>query len=112
MKTVNYVQQERFENPHGVDARMLLDNHHAQVILISLQPGESLKKHVTPVDVFFYILQGTGVVEIGDEQQEVGPETLVDSPAKIPHRWRNEGTEVCRIMVVKTPRPQAKTRML
>lgn len=112
MKTVNYNQQQAFENPHQVDARMLLNNEHAQVIHITLQPGEALKKHVTPVDVFFYVLEGTGIVEIGDEQQQAGPDTLVDSPAKIPHRWRNEGTEVCRIMVVKTPRPQAKTRIL
>ena len=33
----------------------------------------SIKRHITPVDVFFYVLEGTGVVEIGKEKQTVGP---------------------------------------
>ena len=52
-------------NPHGVDARNLSDTEMAQVVHITLQPGKSLKKHVTPVDVVFYVLEGQGVVEIG-----------------------------------------------
>ena len=51
-----------------------------------MQPGEALKRHAPPVDVFFYILEGRGIVEIGDEQQEVVADTLVESPARIPHR--------------------------
>lgn len=52
---------------------------------ITLEPDESLKRHITPVDVFFYVLEDTGIIEIGDEKQEVGPDTLIDSPARIPH---------------------------
>lgn len=73
------------DNPHKVKAGKLHDSEHAQVIHIALEPGESLKKHVTPVDVIFYVLEGEGVVEIGDERQRVGSDTLIDSPAKIPH---------------------------
>jgi hypothetical protein len=55
-------------NPHHVDARKVYDSPHAMAVVITLRPGESLKKHVTPVDVFFYVLEGEGVVEIGDER--------------------------------------------
>jgi mannose-6-phosphate isomerase-like protein (cupin superfamily) len=92
-------------NPHGVDARNISDTKNVQVVHITLKPGEALKKHITPVDVFFYILEGQITVEIGDERVVVGPETLVESPAKIPHRLANEGTGVGRILVVKTPKP-------
>ena len=44
---------------------------------ITLEAGESLKKHITPVDVFFYVLEGRGVVEVADERKEVGPDTLI-----------------------------------
>jgi quercetin dioxygenase-like cupin family protein len=30
----------------------------AQAMLMSLKPGESLKPHKTPVDVFFFIVEG------------------------------------------------------
>ncbi|RLD72677.1 MAG: cupin domain-containing protein, partial [Bacteroidetes bacterium] len=41
------------ENPHKVDARMMYDKESAQAVHIQLNPGESLKPHITPVDVFF-----------------------------------------------------------
>ena len=71
-----------------------------------------MKKHVTPVDVFFYILEGKGVVEIGDEQQEVSKDTIIESPAKIPHRLLNPGNETFRFLVVKVPRQTESTRVL
>jgi mannose-6-phosphate isomerase-like protein (cupin superfamily) len=79
---------------------------------ITLQPGESLKKHITPVDVVFYLLEGRGIVEIGEERKEVGADTLIESPARIPHRWINESKGPVRILVIKTPRPKEATKML
>lgn len=99
-------------NPHHVDVRKIYDSPHAMTVVITLQPGESLKKHVTPVDVFFYVLEGTGIVEIGDEKAEVTKDKLVESPARIPHRWINQSTEVFRVLVVKVPKPTEETKLL
>jgi mannose-6-phosphate isomerase-like protein (cupin superfamily) len=99
-------------NPHHVDARKIYDSPHAQAVVITLQPGEALKKHITPVDVFFYVLEGSGIVEIGDEKQSVGKDMLVESPARVPHRWINESTAVFRVLVVKVPKPVEETKLL
>lgn len=99
-------------NPHHVDARKIYDSPHAMAVVITLQPGESLKKHMTPVDVIFYVLEGTGIVEIGDEQAEVTKDNLVESPARIPHRWINKSTEVFRVLVIKVPKPTEETKLL
>ncbi|HNR65810.1 MAG TPA: cupin domain-containing protein, partial [Atribacterota bacterium] len=56
---------------HNVDARNLYDTENAVISVITLKPGQALKKHITPVDVAFYVLRGKGVVEIGKEKQEV-----------------------------------------
>lgn len=112
MKTINVKDAERQPNPHGVDVRKLYDTEHAQTMHITVMPGERLKRHATPVDVFFYVLEGRGVVEIGAEKTEVGPGTLIDSPAKIPHCWYNEGNDIVRILVVKVPRPTEQARLL
>jgi mannose-6-phosphate isomerase-like protein (cupin superfamily) len=100
------------ENPHKVNVSKLYDTEHAQAMHITLEAGESLKKHITPVDVFFYVLEGTGVIEIGDEKKEVSSDTLIESPAKIPHCWYNESGQLLRILVVKVPRPTETTRLL
>jgi mannose-6-phosphate isomerase-like protein (cupin superfamily) len=81
-------------------------------VVITLQPGESLKRHITPVDVFFYVLEGEGVVEIADERKTIGRDMIVESPARIPHRWINESKGVFRVLVVKVPRPTEETKLL
>lgn len=112
MKIINALEAGIIKNPHGVKARKLYDTEHAQVIHITLEPGESLKKHITPVDVFFYVLEGKGVVEIGDEKREVGPDMLIESPARILHCWYNESDKTLRILVVKVPQPTESTKLL
>jgi len=99
-------------NPHHVDARKIYDTPHAIAVVISLKPGEALKKHITSVDVFFYVLEGSGVIEIGDEMQTVGKDMLVESPARIPHRWSNKSSSVFRVLVVKVPKPTEETKLL
>lgn len=100
------------KNPHNVDARLAYENEHASVVVITFQPGEELKKHITPVDVFFYVLEGTGVVEIGDEEAVVEKDQLVESPVGIPHRWFNRSDALLRVLVVKVPKPTKSTRIL
>ena len=116
MKIVKALEAPEMPNLHGVSARGLHDTEHVQAVMVTLQPGEALKLHVTPVDVFFYVLEGHGVVEIGDEREEVSPDMLVVSPARIPHRLlnenENESDAVFRFLVVKTPRPTKATKIL
>ena len=112
METVNARTAEPTKNPHGVKASMLYDTENAQVVHITLKPGEALKKHKTPVNVFFYVLEGRGVVEIGTDKQEVEADNLVNSPANIPHCWYNESDKDLRVLVIKAPRPTSKAIIL
>jgi len=92
-------------NPHGVSVRALHASEHIQVEHLLLQPGEALKKHVASVDVYLYVLAGHGIVEVGDERQEVDVDTLVEIPAQAPHRLLNEGDAPFRVLNV-SPRAQ------
>ena len=112
MKIIDVDDVDISKNPHDVDARRIYDTENAQAIHMTLNPGESLKRHITPVDVFFYVLEGKGIVEIGNEKKEVGSDTLIESPAKIVHCWYNESNEILRILVVKAPRPTESTKIL
>lgn len=91
--------------------RKFYDTENAEAIHMSLAPGQSLKKHTTPVDVFFYILEGRGIVEIGDEKHEVEKDMLIDSPRGIPHLLRNVGDGVFRFLVVKVPKQKEQIKV-
>ncbi|NOX86836.1 MAG: cupin domain-containing protein [Chlorobi bacterium] len=112
MKIIKVSDTPTKENPHNVDARMLYDKNSAQAVHIQLNPGESLKPHITPVDVFFFVIEGTPDILVGEEKRKVEENSLVESPKDIVHCIYNYGDEIVRILVVKAPKPVTKTRVL
>jgi quercetin dioxygenase-like cupin family protein len=112
MITRKFETEQPRENPHNVDVRQLYNRESAQIMHIALKPGESLKPHRTPVDVAFYILEGTPTVHIGEEAVTCERDTLIESPADIVHHLSNFSAGDARILVIKAPRPEKATRLL
>jgi len=107
MRSITADQFPVADNPHGVDVRHLHQTAHVVVSQITLEPGEVVKPHKSPVDAFFYVLEGTPTVEIEAETVTAGPDTLVPSAAGHVHAIRNEGDKPARFLLVKTPNPKA-----
>ncbi|MEA3318180.1 MAG: hypothetical protein U9R54_09505 [Bacteroidota bacterium] len=57
MKVTKVNDTQITETVHKVDVRALYNKESAQVMHIKLLAGESLKPHITPVDVFFMYLK-------------------------------------------------------
>jgi len=55
------------------------------------------------------VLEGTGVVQVGEEELEVSKDTLIESPGGIVHCWYNRSGELLRFMVIKAPKPSKPT---
>lgn len=110
IKSVKDLQVQ--ENPHGVDVRQMYNHNNAQAMHMTLLPGQSLKSHITPVDVFFYILEGTPTIQVGDEIITVEKDSLVESPKDIVHCISNKSNSVARILVVKAPKQTTKATLL
>lgn len=83
----------------------LIEQEEVQVILLAFAPGQGLKEHTTPVDVFFHVIEGTAEIQIGEETEEIPEGNIVLSPKNIPHNVRNTSEEDAKILVVKTPNP-------
>ena len=112
MKVSKVAETKIKETPHKVDARMLYNNDSAQAVHIQLKPGESLKPHITPVDVFFFVIEGAPDVLVGEEKRKVEANTVVESPKDIVHCIYNNSDKVVRVLVVKAPRPTTATKVL
>lgn len=107
----NYKTESPKVNPHQVEVKQMYNDASAQIMHITLQAGESLKPHKTPVDVAFYILEGTPTIHIGDECETFEKDSLIESPAKVTHYISNTSKSPARILVTKAPRPQ-QTKLL
>jgi mannose-6-phosphate isomerase-like protein (cupin superfamily) len=112
MIITKYQHQLVKDTPHKIDVREMYNKESAQAMLMALKPSESLKPHKTPVDVFFFILEGTPTIHIGNESAVCEADTLVESPADIVHFISNNSDILARILVVKAPRPTNPTKVL
>lgn len=112
MKITKYSDQPVKETPHKLDVREMYNKATAQAMLMALKPGESLKPHKTPVDVFFFIVEGRPTIHVGDESEECEADSLIESPANIVHYISNETDSLARILVVKAPSPTSSTKVL
>lgn len=99
MKIVEVKDAQKGQNPHGVESKSLYNTEHATLTQLTLKPGEQLKRHITPTDVFFYVLEGKGIVEVGEEQREVGPDTLIESPLEHPPLLVQQRRKDLRLLV-------------
>ncbi len=109
MVVKNFAKMSNAANPHGVMASKLYDTANALIMHLHLKPGESLKPHITPVDVVFYILEGEPSILVGEEKVIVTKDDLVESPKDIVHCIYNETDNDVRVLVMKLPKPTFKT---
>ena len=65
--------------------------------------GIPLHKHPYPVEELLYVLKGTGLETVGDEQREVGPGSAVFVPPEVEHNIVNTGDEMLMLLVVVSP---------
>lgn len=112
MKITKLSEIEVAQTPHKIDARLMYDNENAQAVVITLNHGESLKPHITPVDVFFFVLEGLVDVRVGEETVTVEKNSLIESPKGIVHCLSNSSENITRILVVKAPKPTTATKLL
>ena len=112
MNARNYITEVIKDTPHKVDVRQMYNDASAQIMHMTLNPGESLKPHKTPVDVVFYVLEGTPTVLVGEESITYPQDTLIESPAFVVHSLSNTSEAIARVLVIKAPRPTNATRIL
>lgn len=112
MEIRNYKELGKTKNPHGVQSTKLYDRDPALIMHLLLKAGESLKPHITPTDVAFYILEGKPTIMVDDEKIQVKKDDIVESPKNIVHCIYNETESEVRVLVMKLPKPTKRTKIL
>ena len=109
MLVVNRAEANIFHTPHGSEIRPLIDRTTAPITQCSLAeetlpPGHSVTPHHHEVlEEVYYILSGSGVMTIGDEQCPVGAGDAIYIPKQHRHTLTNTGTEPMRLLLVCGP---------
>lgn len=100
---VNAKSVEPFKETPDFAGKRLYMEEAVNVVELTVKPHRTVAEHQTPVDVFFYVLEGSGTVSVGGNEDELVTGDLVFSPANVPHGLRNPYDEGFRLLVVKVP---------
>ncbi len=103
MKIIKMDQIEVSKNKRGVIAKKLLKHDHAQIMNLVLSPGDVVPEHSVPVDVFFYIVEGKGRLQIGDEESVVEAKDIITCPPNTKMSLEADQGEKFVVLNVKTP---------
>ncbi len=67
----------------------------------SLEPGETIQLHYHPdFEEIYYVLSGYGIIQIGDEKQEISRNDVVYIPPLVPHTLLNNGNIPLRFITI------------
>jgi mannose-6-phosphate isomerase-like protein (cupin superfamily) len=87
--------------PFRFDGRILYTSGRYELVHLTLQPGEGMEPHSQPFDVVFFLIAGTGTLNIEGEEHEIGENNTVCVPKGAQRAWSNRGEGPLRILVNK-----------
>jgi quercetin dioxygenase-like cupin family protein len=91
--TLEAVAREHSDNKH------LLRRESLKIGLISVRPNEALPVHSHPKEEqFYYVLEGEGVLRLGENEHPLRPGLAVSIPPGIAHGVRNTGPRALRFL--------------
>jgi quercetin dioxygenase-like cupin family protein len=67
-------------NIRGMDSRVLVDHDYATIKQLIVKPNQTIPIHQVPVDVTFFVLEGRGIITIGEKAYSVEPFSIVTCP--------------------------------
>lgn len=104
----HYTTENIMENPWNLKVVKLHDSTQGEVLHLTLTPGESMLRHIPPVDILLYVLQGRPTVESGSEKTEVETGSYIESPKGSVMCVYNESEEDVRILIIKLQKTNEK----
>lgn len=109
MKVTNRNDARIINTRHGSEIRPLIDRTTAEITRCSLAeetllPGQSVTPHHhREIEEIYYVLSGSGVMQVGDEKREVAAGDAIYVPRYSIHTLENTGAEPIKLLLVCGP---------
>lgn len=91
-------------NSRGINAREVLNTPPYRIMNLVLSDGQVIPPHTSPVEVFFYVIQGAGEITIADTVHRVRERDILPCP-KDTLMSVKAGAAGLSILNVKAPNP-------
>src|SRR5215208_5392676 len=71
-----------------------------------LDGNGAIRPHLHSFEESFYILEGSPIVQIGEQAQVLAPGSFGLINTRTPHSWRNAGEQPARWLEMQAPQPR------
>jgi quercetin dioxygenase-like cupin family protein len=108
MQSIEVLSAKRFAE-EKMQKVSLFDTANCFCDLYCLKPGQAQRPHShAGADKIYYVLEGEATIQIGDEEQMLGPGRIVLAPSEVVHGVRNAGSQPLSLLVFMAPNPNMR----
>ncbi len=84
------------------DAWLLFSFDKLEVIRLHLAPGDSMENHINEWRIIFFVLRGSGTLDVEGKVYDLGQEQSIAVEAGKKRFWSNSGDQTLELLVVKS----------
>ena len=108
MQSIEVLSAKRFAE-EKMQKVSLLDTANCFCDLYCLKPGQAQRPHShAGADKIYYVLEGEATIQIGDEEQMLGPGRIVLAPSEVVHGVHNASSQPLSLLVFMAPNPNVR----
>jgi mannose-6-phosphate isomerase-like protein (cupin superfamily) len=101
MKILKKKTAPRYAREEGITSYLLAsprtcDAKHLTTTLVEIKPGGHQRIHSHVPEQVYFILEGSGLMSVGNEKEHVGPGDCIFIHSEAPHGLQNDGDVVLR----------------
>jgi quercetin dioxygenase-like cupin family protein len=93
MKIVKRKDAPQLETVKGRHGEILMAGEKAMMMINTIEPGLPTPPHTHPHEQIGFLIEGRGIVYIGDEKEEIEAQCTFLVPPHIPHNFDATGDE-------------------
>lgn len=87
--------------PFALNGRKMFSSPTAEIVHLSLKPGETVEKHSNPFDVVFYVLEGEATIEVDGVKAILKTDCSLEVKRDKPRGMSNNTEKDMRLLVFK-----------
>jgi quercetin dioxygenase-like cupin family protein len=84
------------------DAWLLFSFDQLEVIRLHLAPGDSMENHINEWRIIFFVLRGSGTLDVEGKVYDLGQEQSIAVEAGKKRFWNNSGDQTLELLVMKS----------
>ncbi|HON19310.1 MAG TPA: cupin domain-containing protein [Salinivirgaceae bacterium] len=87
--------------PFDLDGRIMFTSSKAEMVHLTIKPGEAIPPHANPFGVIFYMLEGELELSVNDESHTLSPNTTAFVEMNESRSLTNNSPNPAKVLVVK-----------